>query len=151
MYGKSTRSPIPAQILLKIYYNIYIYIYIYLVLRTSARIHTSGIWSNHKNRGRRATQFILNDFDNISNYKTILLRCELLPLTLRSQLDLTLFFSILQDENCLCFEDFFIFQSASGARDHLTTATIQNQYIEHNAMRIIYLTEQAMDYGILYQ
>ena len=78
---------------------------------------------------RRATKFILNNFNYDSDYRTRLIRCELLPLTLRRYyLDLTLFYSILQEESCINFEDYFSFQPANRTRDHFHINTTQHVY-----------------------
>ena len=115
--------------------------------------YSSPVWGNINRKGvekiesvqRRATKFIINNYSYELHYETRLINCELLPLSYRRMyLDLSLYMSMLLEDNCLDFLTYFQFQEARRNRDAHTLITDRNHskhkyYEDYFFNRITYI------------
>ena len=99
--------------------------------------YCTPVWSNCNRQNvekieaiqRRATSYILNDFQHEMDYRTRLTQCELLPLSYRrSFLDLSFFMSMLLDSNCINFESHLKFLPQTRTRDDLTLSALNQNH-----------------------
>ena len=102
--------------------------------------YCTPVWSNCSRKNaekvesvqRRATAYIMNDYQHERDYKTRLTTCDLLPLSYRRIfLDLSFLMNSLLENNCINFETHFKFLPATRTRDDLIISALNTKRNYH--------------------
>ena len=78
---------------------------------------------------RRASRYILNEYNSDYDYRTRLIKCDMLPLSFRrSFLDLSFLLKLLHEENCLNFLSYYTFLPETRTRDGFSLRCVNNNF-----------------------